>query len=74
MKDSSTIREVLNLEGYYIKKYTKNNLLNTEMIPGSGFHLPAFVSGITLLWVKLSNSGDFLKLIVLSYIRKNLSG
>jgi hypothetical protein len=26
------------------------------------------------MWVKLSNSGDFLKLIVLSYIRKNLSG
>jgi hypothetical protein len=74
MKDSSTIREILNLEEFNIKKYTKNNLLNIEMKPGSGFHLPAFVSGITLMWVKLSNSGDFLKLIVLSYIRKNLSG
>jgi hypothetical protein len=74
MKDSSTIREVLNLEGYCIKKYTKNNLLNTEMIPGSGYHLPAFCCGIKLLWVKLSNSGDTLKLIVLNYSRKIISG
>lgn len=40
MKDSSTIREVLKLEEYYINKYTKNKLLNIEMIPGSGYHLP----------------------------------
>lgn len=40
MKDSSTIRELLNLEEYYIKKYSKNNLLNIEMIPKSGYHLP----------------------------------
>jgi len=40
MKDSSTIRELLNLEEYYIKKYSKNNLLNIEMVPRSGYHLP----------------------------------
>jgi hypothetical protein len=40
MKDSSTIREVLNLEEYYIKKYNKNNILNIEMVPRSGYHLP----------------------------------
>jgi len=40
MKDSSTIKELLNLEEYYIKKYSKNNLLNIEMVPRSGYHLP----------------------------------
>ena len=30
--------------------------------------------GITLLWLKLSNSGDTLKLIVPSYSRKAISG
>jgi hypothetical protein len=40
MKDSSTIKEILNLEGYFIKKYSKNKLLNIEIVPRSGYHLP----------------------------------
>jgi NADH-ubiquinone oxidoreductase chain 2 len=35
---------------------------------------PAWCSGNTLLWVKLSNSGDSLKLLIPSYIRKVISG
>jgi len=35
---------------------------------------PALCCGITLLWVKLSNSGDTLKFIVPNYIRKSISG
>lgn len=40
MKDSSTIKEILNLEEYFIKKYSKNKLLNIELVPRSGYHLP----------------------------------
>ena len=40
MKESATIKEILALEEYYIKKYTKNNLLNIEIVPRSGYHLP----------------------------------
>lgn len=35
---------------------------------------PAKRIGNMLLWVKVSNSGDFLKLIVSNYIRKIISG
>jgi len=35
---------------------------------------PALCCGKTLLWVKLSNSGDTLKFIVPNYIRKSISG
>jgi hypothetical protein len=37
MKDSSTIKKILYLEEYFIKKYSKNKLLNIELIP---YHLP----------------------------------
>jgi hypothetical protein len=72
MEDSSTIKEILKLEEYFITKYSKNKLLNIEVVPRSGYHLgnplPALCCGITHLWVKLSNSGDILKFIVPSYI------
>jgi hypothetical protein len=67
MKDSATIKEILALEELYIKKYTNNKLLNIETVPRSGYHLPAKCIGNTLLWVKLSNSGKFLKLLIPSY-------
>lgn len=38
------------------------------------FWAPALCSGITLLWGKLSNSGDTLKTIVPNYSRKIISG
>lgn len=40
LEDSASIEDVLNLEKYYIDSYPKENLLNIESIPGSGFHLP----------------------------------
>lgn len=40
LEDSASIKDVLNLEKYYIDSYPKENLLNIESIPGSGFHLP----------------------------------
>jgi GIY-YIG catalytic domain len=40
MKDSSTIKEILTLEEHYIKKYSTNKLLNIEVVPRSGYHLP----------------------------------
>jgi hypothetical protein len=43
MKDSATIKAILTLEEYYIKKYNNNNnnnLLNIEIVPRSGYHLP----------------------------------
>jgi hypothetical protein len=40
MKDSTTLQEILNLEQYFITKYSKNKLLNIETVPGSGYHLP----------------------------------
>jgi hypothetical protein len=35
---------------------------------------PVMCCGKTLLWVKLSNSGDTLKLMIPSYSRKSISG
>ena len=35
---------------------------------------PAMCFGKTLMWVKLSNSGDTLKLLIPSYSRKAISG
>jgi hypothetical protein len=40
MKDSTSIKEILDLEQYFITKYSKNKLLNIETVPGSGYHLP----------------------------------
>lgn len=40
LDDNASIEDVLNLEKYYIDYYPKDNLLNIESIPGSGFHLP----------------------------------
>ncbi len=40
LDDKASIEDVLNLEKYYIDYYPKDNLLNIESIPGSGFHLP----------------------------------
>ena len=40
MKDSTTIKEILDLEQYFLTKYSKNKLLNIETVPGSGYHLP----------------------------------
>lgn len=40
MKDSITLQEILNLEQYFITKYSNNKLLNIETVPGSGYHLP----------------------------------
>jgi hypothetical protein len=40
MKDSSTIEELLKLEEREINKYSKNELLNVEIVPRSGYHLP----------------------------------
>jgi hypothetical protein len=40
MKDSSTIEEILKLEEREINKYLKNELLNVETVPRSGYHLP----------------------------------
>ena len=40
MKDSVTIKEILSLEEHFLKSYDKNSLLNIEMIPRSGYHLP----------------------------------
>ena len=40
LEDNVSIKDVLNLEEYYINSYPKDNLLNIETIPRSGFHLP----------------------------------
>src|SRR5277367_1725820 len=40
LEDLATLREILDLEKYFITKYSKNKLLNIEIIPGSGYHLP----------------------------------
>ena len=43
LDDNASIEDVLNLEKYYIDYFRpteKDNLLNIETIPGSGFHLP----------------------------------
>jgi NUMOD1 domain len=40
MKDTSTIEELLKLEEREINKYSKNDLLNVEIVPRSGYHLP----------------------------------
>ena len=43
LDDNASIDDILNLEKYYIDSFRsteKNNLLNIETIPGSGFHLP----------------------------------
>jgi hypothetical protein len=40
LEDNVPIKNVLNLEEYYINSYPKENLLNIETIPRSGFHLP----------------------------------
>jgi GIY-YIG catalytic domain len=40
LKDTKTINEILNLEEYFIKEYSKNKLLNIETVPRSGYHLP----------------------------------
>ena len=40
LEDNVSIEDVLNLEEYYINSYPKENLLNIETIPRSGFHLP----------------------------------
>jgi hypothetical protein len=40
LDDNASIEDVLNLEKYYIDYFPKDNLLNIETIPGSGFHLP----------------------------------
>jgi hypothetical protein len=40
LDDNASIDDVLNLEKYYIDSFLKENLLNIESIPGSGFHLP----------------------------------
>lgn len=40
LDDNASIEDVLNLEKYYIDSFHKDNLLNIETIPGSGFHLP----------------------------------
>ena len=74
MKDSSTIKEILTLEEFYIKKYSNNKLLNIEIVPRSGYHLPALRYGKMLLWVKLSNSGNTLKLLMPNYSWKAISG
>lgn len=37
MKDSSNIKKILILEEYFIKKYSKNKLLNIEIVPKSGY-------------------------------------
>jgi GIY-YIG catalytic domain/NUMOD1 domain len=39
-KDSVTIKEILELEQYFIEKLSINNLLNVEIVPKSGYHLP----------------------------------
>lgn len=40
LEDSAYIDDVLNLEKYYIDSFPKENLLNIETTPRSGFHLP----------------------------------
>jgi hypothetical protein len=40
LDNNASIEDVLNLEKYYIDYFPKDNLLNIETIPGSGFHLP----------------------------------
>ena len=40
LEDECNIEEILDLEKFFIDSYSKNNLLNIETIPGSGFHLP----------------------------------
>jgi hypothetical protein len=39
-KDLSTIEKILDLERYFIEKFSKYILLNIELIPRSGYHLP----------------------------------
>jgi GIY-YIG catalytic domain len=67
MNDLVTVKDILTLEEYFIKQLSKNNSLNIETVPGSGYHKPALCYGKTLLWVKLSNSGNTLKLLIPSY-------
>jgi len=40
LNDNASIDEILNLEKFYIDSFSKENLLNIETIPGSGFHFP----------------------------------
>ncbi len=44
LEDTATIKDILNLEKYYLNTFSskseKNTLLNIEMEPRSGFHLP----------------------------------
>lgn len=40
LNEDATINDILSLEKFYIDSYSKNNLLNVETTPGSGFHLP----------------------------------
>ena len=40
LDDSVVIKDILNLEKYFIDYFSKFNLLNIETTPGSGFHLP----------------------------------
>lgn len=74
MNELVTIKDILKLEEYYIKKLSSINSLNIERVPGSGYHKPAMCFWKTLLWGKLSNSGDSLKLMIPNCIRKNISG
>lgn len=40
LEDNASVDNVLNLEKYFIDSFSKENLLNIETIPRSGFHLP----------------------------------
>jgi len=40
MNESVTIKDILKLEEYYIKKLSSINSLNVETTPGSGYHKP----------------------------------
>ena len=40
LDDNASIDEILKLEKFFIDYYSKDNLLNVELIPRSGFHLP----------------------------------
>jgi hypothetical protein len=40
LKDTTTINEILELEENFITEYSNNKLLNIEIVPRSGYHLP----------------------------------
>ena|ERR1700741_1934585 len=51
-----------------------NSMVREQIGSRNEIYLPAKHSGIMQRWVRLSNSGNILKLLIPNYIRKNICG